>query len=255
VPAPPELDAAPDAGHRPGYGPDLAYAHRTGHSDFVRLAVPTVLARLRAAGLRDGLVVDLGCGTGILARALVRAGYDVLGVDLSPEMIRLARRTAPQASFVCGSYLDVDLPRCAAVTSIGQSLGYTFDPRVGTATLATTIARIATALVPGGLLLCDLNTPVPTDQAPQLHFRHEPQWTLCVRTVIGERVLTRDITVFRRHGAGYRRSDERHEVLLVGPAWMLDVLARNGFTGQTFHDYDGAPFPALLTGYQAVKRA
>lgn len=65
----------------PAYGPDVAHVHDTGHGDFARDAAPGVLALLREAGIHDGLVVDLGCGSGIWAAALTEAGYDVVGVD------------------------------------------------------------------------------------------------------------------------------------------------------------------------------
>ncbi len=250
MPLPPDL-----ATTSPGYRVDMAFAHQTGHSDFVRLATVTVLEQLREHGIRDGLVVDLGCGTGILARALCDAGYRVLGVDLSADMIALARQTAPAAQFVCGSFLDVELPACVAVTSIGQSLGYVFDPRVDESALARVVRRIGQALRPGGLLLFDLNAPVATDGPARQHFRHTDDWSLCVETVIGERLLTRDITVFRRYGEGYRRSDEHHSVLLLDPAFVLELLSRNGFEATMFHDYDGADFPPLLVGYRAVKQA
>ena len=47
-------------------------------------------------------VADLGCGTGTLAKLLVDEGYQVDGVDFSPEMVRRARTKAPQAAFVVG---------------------------------------------------------------------------------------------------------------------------------------------------------
>src|SRR5262249_54099196 len=100
------------------YGDDLAYTHDVGHGDFARRAAPGVLALLTRSGITGGLVVDLGCGSGIWARILTNAGYDVLGVDYSAAMIALARRHAPKAKFCHGSYLDADLPPCDAVTSI-----------------------------------------------------------------------------------------------------------------------------------------
>ncbi|MCW2833673.1 MAG: class SAM-dependent methyltransferase [Nocardioides sp.] len=47
-------------------------------------------------------VADLGCGTGTLTRLLVDEGYGVDGVDISPEMIRLARSKVPEADFRVG---------------------------------------------------------------------------------------------------------------------------------------------------------
>ena len=41
---------------------------------------------LRAHGVEDGIVADLGCGTGELTLRLAAAGYDMIGVDLSPEL-------------------------------------------------------------------------------------------------------------------------------------------------------------------------
>jgi len=57
--------------------------------------------------MKEGLVVDLGCGIGHWALELNRAGYRVLGVDQSPAMIRLARRKAPASKFKAASFLAV----------------------------------------------------------------------------------------------------------------------------------------------------
>lgn len=42
-------------------------------------------------GIKDGLVLDLGCGTGKMTRLLSAAGYDMIGVDNSEEMLEIAR--------------------------------------------------------------------------------------------------------------------------------------------------------------------
>jgi SAM-dependent methyltransferase len=82
-----------------GYEEDLAYIHHAGFTGFAEQAAVRILELLRERGIRSGLVVELGCGSGVTARALTEAGYDVLGIDSSPAMVRLARRTAPLASF------------------------------------------------------------------------------------------------------------------------------------------------------------
>jgi SAM-dependent methyltransferase len=240
-----------------GYRGDFAYAHQAGHSDFVRMATPTVLRFLRAAGVAGAaheLVVDLGCGTGILAGALLDEGYRVLGVDLSADMLGLARYTAPGAELVRASFVDVELPPCGAVVSVGQCLGYAFDERVGETELLRLFERAWHALRPGGLLLFDLNAPSPGrhDEA-QVHVRDEADWTLVGETVVGETVLTRNLTLFRRVGDRYRRTDERHEVHLYPPEAVLDGLRAAGFTASTFHDYDGSAFGPYLVGYHAEK--
>ena len=75
-----------------GYSEDLAYIHDAGYGDFARGAAPALLGALRAHGITTGRVVDLGCGSGIWAALLLDAGYEVLGIDISPAMIRLAKK-------------------------------------------------------------------------------------------------------------------------------------------------------------------
>ena len=62
------------------------------------------------AGLvdRGGVVADVGCGTGAAARMLANLGLDVLGIDLSPNMLAEARRRNPDLSFQVGSMTGLD---------------------------------------------------------------------------------------------------------------------------------------------------
>src|SRR5438128_5024907 len=102
-----------------GYGDDLAYIHDVGFGWFATGAAPGLLEILRQHGVDQGHVVDLGCGSGLWARELVRAGYGVTGIDQSAAMLRLARQRAPAARFNKGSFLSVKLPSCDALTSMG----------------------------------------------------------------------------------------------------------------------------------------
>jgi SAM-dependent methyltransferase len=63
------------------------------------------------AGLvdRQRVVADVGCGTGATSRMLADFGLDVLGIDLSPNMITEAQRRNPDLSFQVGSMTDFDL--------------------------------------------------------------------------------------------------------------------------------------------------
>jgi SAM-dependent methyltransferase len=63
---------------------------------------------VRGAGA--GPVADVGCGRGGVTAVLRELGLDAFGVDLSPEMIALARRAHPDVRFEVGSMLALDLP-------------------------------------------------------------------------------------------------------------------------------------------------
>jgi SAM-dependent methyltransferase len=125
---PQRREDAKDQGMRKPYRDDLAYIHDVGHGNFARGAAPGLLHFLHDRGITAGLVIDLGCGTGIWARELVRAGFAVLGIDISPSMIALARKRVPAAKFRIGSFLEAPLPECVAVTSLGECFNYLFDP-------------------------------------------------------------------------------------------------------------------------------
>src|SRR5947207_7641108 len=109
------------------YQEDLAFIHDVGYSEFARQVAPGILDIFARYKIHNGLVVDLGCGTGLWAEQLINRGYDVLGIDISEAMIRLARRRAPQAEFRVASLFQADFPHCNAVTSLGECLSYLFD--------------------------------------------------------------------------------------------------------------------------------
>jgi len=50
-----------------------------------------LIGLLKENGVAEGLVCDLGCGTGQMTRRLAAAGYDMIGIDLSEEMLDVAR--------------------------------------------------------------------------------------------------------------------------------------------------------------------
>ena len=77
-----------------GYQEDLALIH---HLGFSTPSPPRARARralLRRRLAPGSLVVDLGCGSGVWAAELTEAGYRVFGVDQSPAMVALAKKSA-----------------------------------------------------------------------------------------------------------------------------------------------------------------
>ena len=237
-----------------GYKRDLAYVHDAGFGSFAERSAPEVLKILRSAGIYSGLVVDIGCGGGRWARRLTDAGYGVLGIDLSPDMIALARKRAPKGSFRAGSFLDVDFPDCVAITALGECFNYTFDGRNSHAALSRLFRRAFRALRPGGLLIFDVAQPGRA-QGRSRSFWEGPDWA-CLTEFVQDKprlLLTRQITTFRKIGRYYRRCEETHVQRLYRASRLADELRKIGFRVRTVRGYGDLRFPKSLVGLFARK--
>jgi len=240
--------------HAAAYQTDLAYIHDVGYGGFAAGSAPGLLHELHAAGIESGRVVDLGCGSGIWARHLTDAGYDVLGVDLSPAMIELARQRVPQAQFQVASFLEFELPPCRAVTALGEVFNYLFDQRVSLDTLQDVLKRVFAALAPGGLLIFDIAT-LDRHRSRKQAFTEGDDWSCLVEYDRDEakRRLTRRIVTFRRIGEMYRRREETHHQQLFDPAEVLARLQRAGFAARTTPSYGTYPLGEGVLGFVAAK--
>jgi SAM-dependent methyltransferase len=238
-----------------GYSDDLAYVHDVGFSSYAVNAGPGLLEILRSRGVREGLVVDLGCGSGIWAARLLAEGYRVLGIDISPPMIRLARRNAPRAEFRVGSLLTCALPPCDAVTSIGECLNYTFDPAAGREAMSTFFARVCRALRPGGVFIFDFAEP---GQVPAGFVRTgqvlKEDWAIFFAVSEDDDHLTRRMTTFRKRTENtWRRTDETHIQQLYGASEVIPWLRETGFRVRLVRSFGGMPLPRAHAGMIAVK--
>jgi SAM-dependent methyltransferase len=97
----------------------------------------------------SGPVADLGCGPGHLTDHLHRLGLDVSGVDLSPEMVAVARRAFPALSFSVGDMTQLDI-RSA---SLGGVVAFYSIIHLPTDRLPVAFGEFARVLAPGGQLL------------------------------------------------------------------------------------------------------
>jgi len=238
------------------YDRDLAYIHDTGFTGFARKAAPGLLRLLRQNRVRDGLVVDAGCGSGVWARELCERGYEVLGIDISAHMIRLARKQAPAARFQVGSFLRAALPPCDAVTALGEGVNYAFDQRSGKQGLTEFFHRVYAALRPDGVFIFDVVEPGVADGAPPRRFLEGPDWAILleVREDRRGKTLTRQIVSFRRTGKLYRRSEEIHRLHLYSGSELLAELSRAGFEARLLGGYGRFRFAPAHVGFIARKK-
>jgi SAM-dependent methyltransferase len=240
------------------YGEDLAFVHDAGFGGFARAAAPGVLAILSGAGIRSGRVVDLGCGSGIWAERLVARGYEVLGIDVSEAMIRRARRRVATAEFRVGSAFRARIPPCAAVTSLGECLGYLVEPRASRRALPDLFRRVHDALAPGGVFVFDLMEPGELGATMRASVvARGGGWLVAVdKEEDRERaILTRRIVTFRQVGRLYRRSDETHRLRLYPARDVLRELRRAGFRARVVRAYGALRLPRARAGFVARKPA
>ena len=115
--------------------------------------------RLVQYDIRDGLLLDLGCGTGTLTEIMAQNGYDMIGVDVSEEMLEIAmdKRIASGHDIL---YLLQDMREfelygtVRAVISVCDSLNYITEEEE----LCEVFRLVNNYLDPGGIFLFDMNT-------------------------------------------------------------------------------------------------
>ena len=147
------------------------YDEFNGEADYEALYAQ-VKARLDAHGISSGILADLGCGTGELTLMLAQAGYDMIGIDQSEEMLCVVRDKAEQLG-LSGGLLLLQQDLCA-LDLYGTIRGAvsTFDTLNHIAHLDKAIANATFFMEKGGVFLFDMNTP----------YKHQ--------AVLGENVFT-----------------------------------------------------------------
>src|SRR5438128_10753053 len=142
----------------PRWNPDLAgtydrVAEPYGEQFFDELARKPfdreLLDRFAARLSGRGLVCDVGCGPGHVGRYLTERGVDVFGLDLSSEMVALARRRNPSMRFEQGDLRALGLPDA----SLAGIVAFYSLIHLERAEIASALTELARVLVPGGLIL------------------------------------------------------------------------------------------------------
>lgn len=142
------------------------YDELNGEADYDAL-FRYVVGQLRAHGIRDGIVADLGCGTGDLTLMLAQSGFDMIGVDQSAEMLSVLREKAAELGVSEGllllqqDILELDLYGTirAAVSTFD-----TFNHIGPRERFERAVEKAAFFMEKGGVFLFDLNTPYKHSQ-------------------------------------------------------------------------------------------
>ena len=200
-----------------------------------------VTGELKAHGIQDGIVADFGCGTGELTLMLAQAGYDMIGIDVSEEMLSVLRDKADALGLpltnpmlLCQDLLQLDLYGTirAAVSTFD-----TYNHIGPLENFEKAIAKAAFFMEKDGVFVFDLNTP----------YKHE-------------KVLSGQTFDFDEDDAACRWSN-RYDPQTGRVDLSIDIHYKD--TGEDFHEsFSEYSYPldtvkALLTryGFDPVKIA
>ena len=196
--------------------------------------------------MRGGLVLELGCGSGLLTRYLGEAGHRVVATDASPAMLALARETAPGADVHPLVLPEHPLPKCDAVVAVGHVLSYLS----GEAAIERALVAAADALRPGGVLaldLCDLRYGELRREEPN-SSRVGDDWAIITRFSLARpNLFVREIASFLPNEDGtWRRDDERHENVLVDTTAVPALLKEHGVEARVRESFGDEKLPEGL---------
>jgi ubiquinone/menaquinone biosynthesis C-methylase UbiE len=189
-----------------------------------------LIRTMKKHGIKDGLVLDLGCGTGEMTRRLKNRGYDMIGVDVSAEMLGIAAGKDSEGIL----YLNQDMREfelygtVRAIVSVCDSMNYLTDPE----DFVQTLKLANNYLDPKGIFIFDLKT---------VHF---------YRDVAGESVFGENLddcsylwenyydkesgineyalTLFLKEGNAYKKSEEVHYQRAYGIPEIRKMVKQSG---------------------------
>ena len=209
---------------------------------------------LKREGLSPRTAVDLACGTGSVTEILAKRGLKVTAVDLSEEMLTVARQKAMelenQPLFLCQNLRDLYLPRAVdlAVCAL-DSLDYITDPN----DCREAIRRVYKVLNPGGIFIFDVNTPEKLRAMDGQVFLDEDDDVYCIwRGEFDEQsnICSYGMDLFQRRGNLWERSFEEHREYAYSREQLTSYLKKAGFTH--IRVYADREFTAPREGEQRI---
>ena len=210
-----------------------SYDRLTNDVDY-RATVEFYMQILEREGLKPRTAVDLACGTGSVTAILAEQGMDILGVDMSEEMLTVAMEKVMDMEksprFICQKLQELHLPRGVdlAVCAL-DSLDYVTDP----ADCKEAIRRVYKVLNPGGIFIFDVNTPEKLRAMDGQVFLDEDDDVYCVwRGEFDEEtnICSYGMDLFQREGNAWYRSFEEHREYAYSQEQLTQYLKDAGFT-------------------------
>ncbi len=202
---------------------------------------------IRAGGVSDGsLVLDLACGTGNITLPLLKLGYDMIGIDLSGEMLNIARnkKDGDKVLWLCQDMRSFELyGTVGAVVCCLDSINY-LTSRNG---LDKCFSLVHNYLDPNGVFIFDVNTPYKFETVyGNNHYILEDDGIFCGWQNYFDKksgLCDFELSFFYENGDGsYTRLDETQTERCYSLKTLTNLLIKNGFEiVKVVSDFDGSP--------------
>ncbi len=183
--------------------------------------------------LKPEIILDLACGTGNISIKFANLGYDVIGVDLSSEMLMRAMDKSfeilPKPLFLCQSMDELDLYGTvdACVCAL-DSINYVTDIEI----LRKSFAKVELFLHPGGVFIFDINSAFKLNGLNGNSYVRQNEDVFCVWQVdIEQNMCTYEFDFFEK-GEGdnnYHRYSEIHKERIYQIEELTALLRECGF--------------------------
>ncbi|NCB92628.1 MAG: class I SAM-dependent methyltransferase [Clostridia bacterium] len=194
-----------------------------------------LLTILEKNNINEGLILELGCGTGSMTELLAEAGYDMIGIDNSEDMLEMALEKRVESGHDDILYLQQDMREfelygtVRAVISVCDSINYILEEEE----LLEVFRLVNNYLDPGGIFIFDMNTPYKYENlmgdSTIAENREEGSFIwenyFDEETQVNEYALTLFI---REKDELYRRYEEYHYQKAYDMNTVMELLERSG---------------------------
>lgn len=171
-----------------------------------------LVSLLKKYGVEDGLVLDMGCGTGAMTRYLDAHGYDMTGIDVSEEMLTIAKeKSSPDILYLLQDMREFELyGTVKAAVSICDSMNYILEKE----DLVQVFKLVNNYLDPSGIFIFDMNTEYKyTHLLADGTFAENREESSFIWENFydeDERINEYDLTLFIKEGELFRKFEETH---------------------------------------------
>lgn len=197
---------------------------------------------LKQYGVEDGLVLELGCGTGSMTELLAERGYDMIGVDNSADMLDIAMEKRDESGrdilYLMQDMREFELyGTVRAVVSVCDSMNYLTDEE----DLLDVFRLVNNYLDPGGVFIFDMNTLYKYEEILAENViaeNREESSFIWENWYDGEEQINEyDLTLFIRNAEGlYEKYEETHYQRAYEIETVCDLLVKAGLKVEAVYD-------------------